>query len=79
LSLLLTSLDHDSPLNSHHSRGHGLGRWGYSHRTGVSEWASSMTAEDVEHRQVTSSGTGDNVALKVDDHVREHDVIYREA
>jgi hypothetical protein len=38
-----------------------------------------MTAEDVEHRQVTSSGTGDNVALKVDDHVREHDVIYREA
>jgi translation elongation factor EF-1alpha len=33
---------------------------------------------EVEHAQVPEAGPGDDVALKVDDHVRDHDLIYRE-
>jgi len=34
---------------------------------------------EVEHQRVESASPGDDVALRVDDHVREHDAIYREA
>jgi putative protease len=33
---------------------------------------------EVEHAQVESAGPGDDVAMKVDDHVRDHDLIFRE-
>jgi putative protease len=33
---------------------------------------------EVEHAPVESAGPGDDVAMKVDDHVRDHDLIYRE-
>ena len=34
---------------------------------------------EVEHRSVQQAGPGDDVALAVDDHVREHDLVFREA
>jgi putative protease len=34
---------------------------------------------EVEHAQVESAGPGDDVAMKVDDHVRDHDLIFRES
>jgi translation elongation factor EF-1alpha len=34
---------------------------------------------EVDHAPVDRAGPGDDVALKVDDHVREHDQIFREA
>lgn len=33
---------------------------------------------EVDHRKVELVGPGDDVALKVDDHVRDGDVLYRE-
>ena len=33
---------------------------------------------EIEHAGVDQAGPGDDVALKVDDHVREHDSIFRE-
>jgi putative protease len=38
----------------------------------------TVTTMEVEHRPVERAGPGDDVALHVDDHVREHDGIYRE-
>jgi hypothetical protein len=37
-----------------------------------------VTSMEVEHEKVERAGPGDDVALKVDDHVREHDHIFRE-
>ena len=34
---------------------------------------------EIEHANVERAGPGDDVALHVDDHVREHDRIFREA
>jgi len=34
---------------------------------------------EVDHARVERAGPGDDVALKVDDHVRDHDQIFREA
>jgi len=34
---------------------------------------------EVDHTGVERAGPGDDVALKVDDHVRDHDQIFREA
>ena len=34
---------------------------------------------EIEHEQVESAGPGDDVALAVTDHVREHDEIFRES
>jgi putative protease len=31
----------------------------------------------IDHRSVSEAGPGQDVALKVEDHVREHDVVYR--
>jgi hypothetical protein len=32
----------------------------------------------VDHAAVTSAAPGDDVALKVDGHVRDHDLLFRE-
>jgi len=33
---------------------------------------------EVDHARVEEAGPNDDVALKVDDHVRDHDLIFRE-
>jgi translation elongation factor EF-1alpha len=45
------------------------------HTTDLVQDVGSM---EVDHASVEQAGPGDDVALKVDDHVREHDQIYRE-
>jgi len=45
------------------------------HTTNVEQSVDSM---EVEHAKVDSAGPGDDVALHVSDHVREHDKIFRE-
>ena len=45
------------------------------HTTNLEQTVESM---EVEHARMDSAGPGDDVALKVTDHVREHDRIYRE-
>jgi putative protease len=45
------------------------------HTTNVEQSVDSM---EVEHAKVDSAGPGDDVALQVKDHVREHDQIFRE-
>jgi translation elongation factor EF-1alpha len=45
------------------------------HTTDLEQSVDSM---EVEHQKVESAGPGDDVALQVKDHVREHDSIYRE-
>ena len=34
---------------------------------------------EIEHAAVERAGPGEDVALKVDEHVRDHDLIFREA
>ena len=46
------------------------------HTTDVEQTVESM---EIEHEQVESAGPGDDVALAVTDHVREHDEIFRES
>jgi translation elongation factor EF-1alpha len=48
----------------------------HGHTTDLVQAVSSM---EVEHAKVEAAGPGDDVALQVDDHVRDHDLIYREA
>ena len=38
----------------------------------------SIGSMEVDHKQVERAGPGDDVAMKVEDHVREHDRIYLE-
>lgn len=45
------------------------------HTTDLVQAVASM---EVEHRRVEEARPGDDVALAVDDHVREHDLVYRE-
>jgi hypothetical protein len=47
----------------------------YGHTSDLVQDVASM---QIEHEAVERAGPGDDVALKVDDHVREHDLIYRE-
>ena len=46
------------------------------HTTDLLETVRSM---EIEHRRVDRAGPGDDVALAVEGHVREHDLIFREA
>lgn len=46
------------------------------HTTNLEQTVESM---EVDHAGIESAGPGDDVALAVTDHVREHDRIYREA
>ena len=45
------------------------------HTTDLEQTVESM---EVDHAKVDSAGPGDDVALQVSDHVREHDRIFRE-
>jgi putative protease len=45
------------------------------HTTNIVQDVGSL---EVDHSQVESAGPGDDVAMKVDDHVRDHDLIFRE-
>jgi putative protease len=45
------------------------------HTTDIVQTVESM---EVDHQAVDRAGPGDDVALKVDDHVRDHDMIYPE-
>jgi hypothetical protein len=45
------------------------------HTTDLVQDVGSM---QVDHAAVDTAGPGDDVALKVDGHVRDHDLIYRE-
>jgi putative protease len=47
----------------------------HGHTSDVVQDVSSM---EVEHEAVDRAEPGDDVALKVDDHVRDHDLIFRE-
>ena len=44
----------------------------------TSDVEQSVDSIEVDHQAVTSAGIGDDVAIKVADHVREGDLIYRE-
>jgi hypothetical protein len=45
------------------------------HSTDLEQTVASM---EIDRAAVERAGPGDDVAIKVDDHVREHDLIYRE-
>jgi translation elongation factor EF-1alpha len=45
------------------------------HTTDLVQTVASM---ELDHAPVERAAPGDDVAIKVDDHVREHDLIYRE-
>jgi len=45
------------------------------HTSNVEQTVDSM---EVEHHAVERAGPDDDVALKVADHVREHDLVYRD-
>jgi len=45
------------------------------HTTDLQQAVKSM---EVDHVAVDRAGPGDDVALEVDDHVRDHDLIYKE-
>ncbi|MGH2356617.1 MAG: translation elongation factor-like protein [Candidatus Limnocylindria bacterium] len=46
------------------------------HTTDLTQTVDSM---EVEHAAVDRAGPGDDVAIMVSDHVRDHDLIYRES
>ena len=48
----------------------------HGHTTDVIETVTSM---EIDHQPVERAGPGDDVAINVREHVREHDLIYREA
>jgi hypothetical protein len=47
-------------------------------RGNTTDLVQDVSSMQVEHATVESAGPGDDVALKVDDHVRDHDLIYKE-
>jgi putative protease len=47
----------------------------HGHTTDFEQTIDSM---EVDHAKVDSAGPGDDVALHVNDHVREHDKVFRE-
>lgn len=46
------------------------------HTTDLVQTVDSM---QVDHQPIDQAGPGDDLAIHVDDHVREHDKIYRES
>jgi hypothetical protein len=46
------------------------------HTTNLVQVVGSM---EVDHRPVERAGPGDDVAIKVDEHVRDHDLVFRES
>jgi translation elongation factor EF-1alpha len=47
----------------------------HGHTTDLVQTVDSM---QVDHQEIEQAGPGDDLAIKVDGHVREHDKIYRE-
>lgn len=45
----------------------------------TTDFIQAVDSMQVEHNAVERASTGDDVALHVDGHVRDHDKIYREA
>ena len=45
----------------------------------VTDLEQEVRSMQIEHASVEQAGPGDDVAIAMDDHVREHDRIYREA
>jgi translation elongation factor EF-1alpha len=45
----------------------------------TTDFVQTVESMEVDRNQVEKAGPGDDVALKVDDHVRDHDRIYRES
>lgn len=45
----------------------------------TSDVAQTVESMEVEHHDVERAGPGDDVALRVADHVREHDLVYRDS
>ncbi len=44
----------------------------------TTDFVQEVGSMEVEHERVDRARPGDDVALKVDDHVRDHDLIFRE-
>ncbi len=44
----------------------------------VTDLVQDVSSMQIEHHQVERAGPGEDVAIAVGDHVREHDRIYRE-
>ena len=47
-------------------------------RGNTTDLVQDVASMEVEHASVERAGPGDDVAVKVNDHVREHDLIFRE-
>ena len=45
----------------------------------TTDFVQTVDSMEVEHARVSRAGPGDDVAMKVVDHVCEHDWLYREA
>ncbi|WP_287155538.1 hypothetical protein [Candidatus Solincola tengchongensis] len=43
----------------------------------TSDWTQKVESMQIEHRPVERAGPGDVVGIKVTEHAREHDVVYR--
>lgn len=43
----------------------------------TSDWTQKVESMQIEHQQVQEAGPGDVIGIKVNDHAREHDVVYK--
>lgn len=43
----------------------------------TSDFLQKVDSIQIEHNNVDQAGKGDNVGIKVNEHVREHDVVYK--
>lgn len=43
----------------------------------TSDWTQSVESMQIEHDQVEEAGPGDDIGIKVEDHAREHDIVYK--
>lgn len=68
LGVAAISLDHPLEVGERiHIRGH------------TTDLVQTVDSMEVEHRHVERAGPGDDVAIKVDDHVRDHDLVFCES
>lgn len=43
----------------------------------TSDWSQKVDSMQIEHDQVEKAGPGDVIGIKVKEHAREHDVVYK--
>jgi len=43
----------------------------------TSDWTQNVDSIQIEHEQVEKAGPGDVIGIKVDEHAREHDIVYK--